>query len=90
MTDEIISLAEARATKAGDNRLWSTADCLDAAKRDITPEHKVIVLLVDMGSEDEPDFEVDYLSAGIKASQMLAALECAKMKVLMRMGYLNE
>jgi hypothetical protein len=88
--DNVQSLAEARAMKAGDNRLWSSADCLAAAQRDLQPEQKVVVLIIDMGNEDEPNFDVTYTCAGIKASQILAALECCKFKVLRQMGYLDE
>jgi len=35
MTDEPVSLAEARALKASDNKLWTALDCAKAFVRDV-------------------------------------------------------
>lgn len=35
MSDDVVSLNEARAEKAGDNSLWSPLDCVRAIARDI-------------------------------------------------------
>jgi hypothetical protein len=89
--DNVMSLGAARATAAGDNRLWSPVECLEEAVRDVKSGRitadKVVVIFLNTGTEDDPDFNVDYYVAKTKASQILAALECVKSKILAEMGY---
>jgi hypothetical protein len=89
--DNVTSLGAARAAAAQDNRLWSVVECLEEAARDVRSgmikADKVIVVFLETGKEDDPDFEVEYYVAKTKASQIIAAVECVKRKVLTAMGY---
>lgn len=88
MTDNIQSLGAARALKSGDNRLWSPLDCLEDCVLDIrsgkTPCDKLLILRLDT---KDGKFNVGYNAAGLKGSEILALLECAKMQILQEMGY---
>lgn len=88
MSDNVTSLGAARALAAGDNRLWSPVDCLRDAIKDIEggerPANKLIVLRI---NADDTQFDVGYSSANIKASEMLAAIECLKIQILQEMGF---
>ena len=88
MTDNVKSLSTARALATGDNRLWSPVDCLRDCISDIEsgtrPADKLVILRINAG---EATFDVGYSSANIKASEMLAALECLKVQIMQEMGY---
>lgn len=83
-----VSLAAARALKAHDNRLWTPVDCLNDAIADIEkgdkPCNKLVVIRI---HADDDKFDVGYHSANIKASEILAAVECLKLHILQEMGY---
>jgi hypothetical protein len=88
VSDNIKSLGAARALAAGDNRLWSPVECLRDSITDIEngthPCNKLLVLRI---NADDTQFDVGYSSANIKASEILAALECLRIQVLQDMGY---
>jgi hypothetical protein len=88
MTDNVTSLGAKRALATGDNRLWTPVDCLRDAIKDIEsgerPANKLIVLRV---NTNEINFDVGYSSANIRASEMLAAIECLKIQILQEMGF---
>lgn len=85
-----VSLGAVRAQKSKDNRLWTPIECLQDAIRDIqsgeTICDKVFVIRVDTREEK---FNIGYNAANISASQVLAALECAKAQILQEMGYVE-
>jgi hypothetical protein len=94
MDDNVRSLGAERADKAGDNRLWSIVEMLDDARRDylaVPDDEKpggALVLFLHTGDEIRPDFDINYCVCHMKASQILAALECLKVKILKEMCYL--
>ena len=87
--DNVTSLGAARALKASDNRLWSPVECLEDCIRDIqsgvSPTEKLLVLRLD--TKKGETFNVGYNAAGLKGSEILAMLECAKATILQEMGY---
>jgi hypothetical protein len=88
--DNIKSLGAHRALKTQDNRLWSPIDCLTDCIADIQSGavtcNKLLVLRINTTDEK---FNVGYNACNIKASEILAALECAKAQVLQEMGYVE-
>jgi len=93
MTDDVHSLAAARALKAGDNRLWSPVDCLRDCLNDIetgrVPCEKLMVLRLVTSPDAKGDrFDVGYNVAQLKGSEILALLEVAKIQILEEMGYM--
>lgn len=88
MSDDIPSLSAIRALKTQDNRLWSPVDCLRDCIKDIesgeTPTEKLLILRI---NAQDLKFNVGYNAANIKASEILAALECVKAQILQEMGY---
>ena len=95
MTDDVPSLAAARALKAGDNRLWSPLDCLRDCIKDIEtgdrPCDKILILRLVTAADAKGDkFDVGYNAARLKGSEILAMLECVKAQILCEMGYLGE
>lgn len=85
---KIARLGAKRVQKSKDNRDWSPVDCLEDCTLDIrsgaTPCDKLFVVRVDTRDEQ---FNVGYHAANMKASEILAALECAKQQILHEMGY---
>ena len=90
MTDNITSLGTQRALKNSDNRAWTPLECLRDCIYDIETNHspcdKLLILRIDTNDEK---FNVGYHACNIKASEILAALECAKAQVLQEMGYVE-
>jgi hypothetical protein len=97
MTDEsnglvemtkIARLGAKRVHRSKDNRDWSPIDCLGDCILDIrsgaTPCDKLFVLRIDTRNEQ---FNVGYHAANMRASEILAALECAKAEIMQNMGY---
>lgn len=86
--DNIKSIALARVMKSQDNRKWTPVECLLDAAEDIRSGavacDKLLVLRINTTDEK---FNVGYNAANIKASEILAALECAKAQILQEMGY---
>jgi len=84
------SLAAARALKARDNTLWTPAECLVDCFEDIqsgkAPCDKLLIVRVDTLDEK---FNIGYHCANMKASEILAALECVKAQILHEMGYIE-
>ena len=89
MSDNIKNLGAKRAEKTRDNRAWSPLDCLRDCIYDVetdrTPCDKLLILRID--TKDGEVFNVGYNAANLKASEILAVLECAKAMVLQEMGY---
>lgn len=89
------SLGAVRALKTLDNRQWTPVECLRDCIADIesgrSPCDKLLILRVRTISAEQKDevFNVGYHAANFKASEILAALECAKAQVLQEMGYLE-
>lgn len=88
--DKVTSLGAKRAIKAQDNRKWTPVECLLDAAEDIrsgaVPCEKLFVLRI---NTTDDKFNVGYNAANLKASEILAALECAKAQVLQEMGYVE-
>lgn len=85
-----LSLAEARAAKAHDNRLWSPLDCLDKVRRDIEsgeikPRRLMVVYeeLVDEAKPEGLKHQGRYL-ANVPLSEQIAMLEWEKFWTMMR------
>lgn len=92
--DGPVSLGAHRALKEADNRAWTPVECLRDAITDIesgkSPCDKLLILRIHIKSAKDDDvFNVGYHAANIKASEILAALECAKAQVLQEMGYIE-
>jgi len=91
--DQVTSLGAVRALKTRDNRLWTPVECLRDCISDIeagrTPCEKLLVLRLKTTDVDGRDcFDVGYNAAGVKGSEILALLECAKQMILDEMGYM--
>ena len=88
MSDNVKSLSTARALASGDNRLWTPVDCLRDCISDIEsgtrPADKLVIMRIVV---DDNRFDVGYSSANIKASEMVAAIECLKLQIMQEMGY---
>ena len=76
MSDEIVSLNEARAQKASDNKLWTPLDCAEAFVRDIKsgkarPQRALILY-----EEPEPDggFTINAYAANMQRDTEIALL----------------
>jgi len=86
----VTSLGAHRALKTLDNRQWTPVECLQDCINDIvsgkSPTDKLLILRV---STDDEKFNVGYHACNIKASEIIAALECAKAQVLQEMGYVE-
>ena len=81
-----------KADRENDNRLLNPEECLQDALADLQ-EGKVkatsaLVLFLDTGEEDEMLYSVRYNASNLKASDMLALLEVAKIQVLKSMNYI--
>lgn len=59
-------------------------DCAEDIRSGAIKCDKLLILRVDAGDDK---FNVGYNAANIKASEILAALECAKAQILQEMGY---
>ncbi len=84
MTDAPVSLAEVRATKAADARLWSPLDCLRAVIRDIesgeiAPE-QISVQFMERKKDGEGRWYSGYC-AGVTFPEHIVLLEMAKDRV---------
>lgn len=88
MTDDVTSLNVARAIRDGDNSLLSPLECVEDAAQEIRSGartcDKVIVVTVDTSSDR---FAVGFYAAQIRASEMVAALEALKTRILTQMGF---
>jgi hypothetical protein len=85
--DNITSLGAARAIKAHDNRLWTPIECLSDTieEEKKTPSDKLVIIRIDTKGGDV--FSVGYSAAGIKCSEILAAIEILKFTLMKEMGY---
>lgn len=84
--DKVTSLGLHRALKSADNRLWGPVDCLQDCLNDVKdkPCDKLVIIRINTQGDV---FDVGYHAAQIKASEILAALECLKIHILQEMGY---
>jgi hypothetical protein len=86
----VTSLGAVRAQKSHDNRQWTPVECLLDAVDDIKSGRvtcdKLFVIRINTSDEK---FNVGYNAANIKASEILAALDCAKAQILQEMGYVE-
>ena len=88
---DVQSLAAARADRENDNTLISPAECCDDAARAIrSGERKADAALVLTLNRVEGKFDVGYFASNLKASEMLALLEVAKVRILQTMNYIPE
>lgn len=88
---DVQSLAAARADRENDNTLISPAECCDDAARTIrSGKRKADAALVLTLSRVEGKFDVGYFASNLKASEMLALLEVAKVRILQTMNYIPE
>ena len=86
MSDNVESLAAQRAIKAGDNKLWTPVDCLQDCINDFRSDKENANKLVIVTIFAEPNkFNVGYAASNISASEMLAALEILKAKIIKEM-----
>jgi hypothetical protein len=85
---KIASLGAARTAKTQDNRQWTPVECLQDCINDINSGAVVCdkLFVIRINTSDEK-FNVGYNAANIKASEVIAALECAKAQLLQEMGY---
>lgn len=90
---EVTNLNAARADREDDNRLQTPVDCLEVAATNIrsgkTPCDKLVVLRLDTGPEGN-HYDVGFNISNMKASEVIALLEVAKMKMLQSMSIVPE
>ena len=85
MTD-VSSLSAARADRAGDNTLISPAECMEDFAREIRNGEVVATgALVIRVTDTGDNFDVGWRASNLKCSEMLAALELARVLVLEQM-----
>lgn len=91
MTDNIKSLAAARAEKENDNRLISPKDQLKEALHDIeTGEIAPTKLMIVYVDDTDGSYTTGYYLSNAKATEAIAMCEATKISLFASMGYLDD
>jgi len=85
MDDKVTNIAE----KARDSTMWSMDQMIACALDDITKKgiSKAFVISLD---DADGGYIVHYHNKGMRASEMIAAIECIKAKLLSEMGHIRD
>ncbi len=77
--------------KTGSSLHWSAVQALERVKQDHMPggplENHNKVITISLESNGDGEYEVAYCQAGMRLSECIALLECAKALLLEQMGY---
>ena len=89
MSDEkVANFNAARATKAGDSRLWTVKDCLEYMLNDLASGScgatKIVISYLEPTKGEENSFTSGYYVAGATTAEAIAMLEAAKVAAIER------